>query len=197
MFCSRALKLICVFCVSITVLFTMNFPQADAAIRRGKLDSSPSQNNNFRPDPLPKAGSIAVLVKGISDHHNATVAAIVSQRLVAKGYKIVDEEKLAAIRQNKVAIAALNGDVDAIIRLSSQYGVGTTITINAEVGQPVVNEFDLMTGTASVAVMAVTSGGKIVYSDTVQGKQVGYTYDEAAQKSIEAAALLAVDRMTN
>ena len=197
MFRSRALKLLCEFCVCIAILSTMNFPQADAAIRRGKLDSSPSQNNTFRPEPLPKNGSIAVLVRGISDHHNATVAAIISQRLVAKGYKVVDEEKLAAIRQSKVALAALNGDVDAIIRLSSQYGVGTTITLNAEAGQPVINEFNLLTGTASVAVRAVTSGGNVVYSDTVQGKQVGYTYDEAAQKAIEAAALLAVDRMTN
>ena len=185
----------CVFYLSIAVFFPANVLRAEAAPRRGRLAPGPAQEA-FRPDPLSKTGSIAVLVKGEWEHHNASVAALVSQRLVAKGYKVVDEKKLAAIRQSKAAMAALNGDVDAIIRLSSQYGVGTTITLNAQAGAPARNEFNLMTGTASVAVMAVTSGGSIVYSDTVQGKQVGYTSDEAAQKAIEAAALLAVDRMT-
>jgi hypothetical protein len=181
--------------LSIAAFSTADSFRAEAAIKKGKLSNEPTRND-FRPEPLSKTGSIAVLVKGNWDHHNASVAALVSQRLVAKGYKVVDEKKLAAIRQSKVALAALNGDVDAIIRLSSQYGVGTTITLNAQAGAPVRNEFNLMTGTASVAVMAITSGGNIVYSDTVQGKQVGYTPDEAAQKAIEAAALQAVDRMT-
>ncbi|MCL2010286.1 MAG: hypothetical protein FWG71_07030, partial [Synergistaceae bacterium] len=143
-----------------------------------------------------KRGTIAVLVNGVSPHHNATVAALVSQRLVAKGYNVVDQKRLAAIRESRLAMAALNGDMDAFLKISSQYGVGTTITINAQAGIPMFNEFQLLTGTASAAVMAVTSGGRIVYSDTVQGKQVGYTPDEAAQKAIEAAALLAVERMT-
>jgi len=137
-----------------------------------------------------------VLARGISDQHNASVAALVSQRLTARGYRVVDPGRLAAIRQHRIAIAALDGDIDAIIRLSSQFGVGTTITINAHAGQPVVNEFNLLTGTASVAVMAITSAGNIIYSDTVQGKQVGYSPHEASQKAVEAAALLAVNRMT-
>jgi hypothetical protein len=124
------------------------------------------------------------------------VAALVSQRLTARGYRVVDEGRMAAIRRNRIAIAALDGDIDAIIRLSSQFGVGTTITINAQSGQPVTNEFNLLTGSASVAVMAVTSRGNIVYSDTVQGRNVGYTPDETSQRAIEEAALLAVDRMT-
>jgi hypothetical protein len=70
------------------------------------------------------------------------------------------------------------------------------ITVNVTAGWPVVNEFDLMTGTASAAVKAMTSGGVLLYGDTTQGKQVGYTPDEAAQKAVEAAVLLAVDRMT-
>ena len=35
-----------------------------------------------------------------------------------------------------------------------------------------------------------------IYADTVAGKQVGYTPSEAKQKSLEAAAALAVKRMT-
>jgi hypothetical protein len=161
----------------------------------GKIQPSPTPAV-FLPDPLPKKGSIAVLVKGVDDQHDASVAAIVSQQLVAKGYKVVDRNKLAAMRRDAAARLALNGDVDAILRLGKKYGVGTTITVNARSGQPILNEFRLYTGTSSAAVMAVTSGGTVVYSDTVQGKQVGYTEDEAAQKAIEAAALLAVDRMT-
>jgi hypothetical protein len=200
---ARFLKLslctLAVLCVHIFVLLPGTL-RADAAPARGKLKSAGSGSGTPQsaaplPSPLPKRGNIAVLVKGWSQQHNASTAALIIQRLTAKGYKVVDQNKLAAIRQSKAAIAALDGDINAIMKLSSQYGVGTTITVNAEAGQSMVNEFGLYTGTASVAVMAVTSGGNMVFSDTVRGKQVGYTPEEAAQKAIETAALLAVDRM--
>ena len=69
------------------------------------------------------------------------------------------------------------------------------ITAQLQAGWPVVNDFRLYTGTASIAIMVMSSGGQMIYADTVDGKQVGYTRDEAAQKSIEAAAKLAVERM--
>ena len=191
----RFLCVFCVFCVSFAAFPLKDHFRAEAGVRGERLAPAPQQEA-FRPEPLPNRGSIAVLVRGVSEQHSASVGALVSQRLTAKGYRVVDEKRLAAIRQNQIAIAALDGDIDAIIRLSTQFGVGTTITINARAGRPVVNEFGLQTGTASVAVRAVTSSGSVVYSDTVQGKQVGYTPDEAAQKAIEAAALLAVERMT-
>jgi hypothetical protein len=181
--------------VLVLSLAVFSFSEDASAKPLGKIRSSP-EPVTFQPEPLPKKGSIAVLVKGVSDHHNASVAALVSQRLVAAGYKVVDPNKLAAMRRSAAARLALEGNVEAIMNLSKQYGVGTTITVNAQTGWPVLNEFKLYTGTSSAAVMAVTSGGRVVYSDTVQGKQVGYTEDEAAQKAIEAAALLAVDRMT-
>ena len=59
-----------------------------------------------------------------------------------------------------------------------------------------LNEFQLYTGTSSVAVMVTASNGSQIYADTVAGKQVGYTPSEAKQKSLEAAAALAVKRMT-
>jgi hypothetical protein len=63
-------------------------------------------------------------------------------------------------------------------------------------GRPVENEFKLLTGTASAAVRAISSGGVMLYGDTVSGKQVGYTPDEASQKALEAAVMAAADRMT-
>jgi PAS domain-containing protein len=124
-----------------------------------------------------------------------SVASILTRELVANGYKVVDPNTLAAIRRNKAAALALDGNVDAIMKLGKQYGFSTIITAQLEAGRPVVNEFDLYTGTSSIAIMVMSSGGQMIYADTVMGKQVGYTRDEAAQKSIEAAAKLAVSRM--
>jgi hypothetical protein len=144
---------------------------------------------------LPAKGSIAILTKGPSEQHTASVASILTRELVANGYKVVDPNTLAAIRRNKAARLALDGNVDAIMKLGKQYGFSTMITAQLEAGRPVVNEFDLYTGTSSIAIMVMSSGGQMIYADTVMGKQVGYTRDEAAQKSIEAAAKLAVSRM--
>ncbi|MDI9369831.1 MAG: hypothetical protein GX181_04075 [Synergistaceae bacterium] len=141
------------------------------------------------------SGSIAVLTKGPSAQHTASVASILTSELIAKGHKVVDPKRLEQIRRNKAAALALEGNVDAIMKLSKQYGFSTMITARLQAGKPVLNEFQLYTGTSSIAVMATTSGGQVIYADTVMGKQVGYTPDEAAQKSIEAAAKLAVQKM--
>jgi len=145
---------------------------------------------------IPKNGAIAVIVDGAEPQHIASTESIMVQQLIANGYKIVDEKKMAQIRRNKAARLALEGNVDAIMKLSSQYGISTVITARAQAGQPIVNEFKLYTGTASMAVMATASNGTRLYADTVSGKQVGYTPDEAAQKSLEAAVKLAVEKMT-
>ncbi|PIE54317.1 MAG: hypothetical protein CSA35_06230 [Dethiosulfovibrio peptidovorans] len=144
---------------------------------------------------LPK-GSIAVLVKSASRQEAAQVASIFTQKLIAKGYKVVDPKKLQAIRKSKAAALALEGNVDAIMKLGRRYGFSTMITANVQAGQPVKNEFKLYTGTSSIAVMVTASNGSQVYADTTAGKQVGYTPSEAQQKSLEAAAELAVNRMT-
>jgi hypothetical protein len=149
-----------------------------------------------QPDILPKRGNIAVVANGVPDHHNASVVALVSQQLIAKGYKVVDLKRLAAIRRDAFARLAAEENVKATMEWEKRYGAGTTITINVQSDQPVLNEFRLYTGMSSAVVTVVTSEGSVVYSDTVRGKQVGFTPDEAAQKAIEAAVLLAVDRMT-
>lgn len=145
---------------------------------------------------LPQKGSIAILVKGPSEQHAASTASIVIQQLIAKGYKVVDENKLASLRRAKAASLALQGDVDAIMNLSRQYGFSTMLTINVQAGKPVENEFKLFTGTASLAVLATASNGSRIYADTTSSKQVGYSPDEAAQKSIESASRIAVEKMT-
>ncbi|MDR1649490.1 MAG: CsgG/HfaB family protein [Synergistaceae bacterium] len=194
---SRALKP--VMRLSVLVLYAASiffcFRPVEAAIKK-KLPASAPRAEAARSAPLPKKGSIAVLVKGPSEQHTASALAIMVQHLTARGYKVVDQNKLAQIRKSKAAQYALEGNVDAIMKLSSQYGIGTTITVNVTAGQPVENEFQLQTGTASAAVKAVSSGGALLYGDTVSGKQVGYTPDEASQKALEAAVMLAVERMT-
>lgn len=141
-------------------------------------------------------GSIAVLVKSASAQEAAQTASVFTRQLLAKGYKVVDPKKLEAIRRSKAAALALDGNVDAIMKLGRQYGFSTMITAQVEAGSPVLNEFQLYTGTSSVAVMVTASNGSQIYADTVAGKQVGYTPSEAKQKSLEAAAALAVKRMT-
>ena len=148
-------------------------------------------------------GSIAILTKaslewGESRHaeqHAASVASILTRELIAKGHRVVDPNTLANIRRNRAAEAALRGDVNAIMNLSRQFGYSTTITAQLQAGEPRINPFNLYTGTASIAVMVMNSSGQMIYADTVTERQVGYTRDEAAQKSIEAAAQLAVRRI--
>ena len=144
---------------------------------------------------IPKNGSVAVLTKGYSPQYNASTASIITRELIASGYKVVDPATLDKIRRSKAAAAALNGDVNAIMNLGRQYGFSTMVTADVEAGNPVINEFKLYTGTASVAVMVTSSGGSQLYADTASGKQVGYSPDEAAQKSVEATAKLAATRM--
>ena len=141
-------------------------------------------------------GSIAILVKSASAQEAAQTASVFTRQLLARGYKVVDPKKLEAIRRSKAAALALDGNVDAIMKLGRQYGFSTMITAQVEAGSPVLNEFELYTGTSSVAVMVTASNGSQIYADTVAGKQVGYTPSEAKQKSLEAAAALAVKRMT-
>ena len=194
---SRILKLglrvaAAALCVGLVFSF---FGRADAAIKK-KIPGPPPRNEALRSAPLPKKGSIAVLVNGSSPQHAESALSIMIQQLTAKGYKIVDQNKLAQIRRSKAAQYALEGNVDAIMKLSSQYGISTTVTVTVTAGEPVENEFKLQTGTASAAVRAISSGGVMLYGDTVSGKQVGYTPDEASQKALEAAIMTAADRMT-
>jgi hypothetical protein len=151
---------------------------------------------------LPKNEMIAVVADGSDEQHIASAEAIMVQQLLMSGYKPADEQKMAklraAARKSEATRLALQGNVGAIMKLGSKYGMSkfTVIALRVQAGQPIENEFKLYTGTASFAVMTTASNGARIYADTVSAKQVGYTPDEAAQKSIEAAAKLAVSKMT-
>ena len=144
---------------------------------------------------IPNSGLVAILAAGWSDLHAATVTSIMAREFMANGYRVVAPDILAAIRRHSEASAALSGNANAIKALSAQYGFSSIVTAQVEAGWPVENEFKLFTGTSSIAVMAMNSDGEMIYADTAMGRQVGYTPDEAAQKSMEAAAQSAVQRM--
>lgn len=154
---------------------------------------------------VPKQELMAVVADGSSERHIRSAEAIMTQQLLMSGYKPADEEKMKrlraaanASREREAVKLALQGNTKAIMNLGSKVGLSkfTTVAIRVDAGQPVENEFKLFTGTATFSVMVTGSGGARLYADTVTGKQVGYTQDEAAQKAIEAAARLAVEKMT-
>ncbi|MDR1472239.1 MAG: hypothetical protein LBS75_06925 [Synergistaceae bacterium] len=154
---------------------------------------------------IPNKELIAVVADGSNEQHIRSAEAIMTQHLLMSGYKPADEQKMKqlraaanASREREAVKLALQGNVKAIMNLGSKVGLSkfTTVAIRVDAGQPAENEFKLFTGTATLSVVVTGSNGARLYADTVSGKQVGYTQDEAAQKSIEAAARLAVEKMT-
>jgi hypothetical protein len=141
----------------------------------------------------------AVLANGPSVQHNKSAEAIVNRQLLAKGYKVVAPKQWDAIqnaiRNDKIARLALQGDVESILKLSRAQKA-TMIVIQVEADNPRMNEFKLYTGTASLAVTVGAPNGTIIYADTTMGKEVGYTSGEALQKAIETASKRAVNGMT-
>jgi len=146
---------------------------------------------------LPKGKTIAVLVRSNSSQHARSAEAILINSLIQGGYKAVDRDRLESIRQNKAAALALEGDVDAILKLSQTYGFNVLVSGRATIHTPVKNEFGLFTATAVVSVTACQgSDGRQLFADTSTAKEVGYTGDEAGQKALEAAARQAARAMT-
>jgi hypothetical protein len=148
-------------------------------------------------EPLPKGKPIAILISETSGNilnpgaAVGTAEAIVKQELVAAGYPVVNEDQLAKIRRSKAAALALDGNVDAILSLGKQYGVRIFLSGKASMHTPVLNDFGFYTGTAAIAVQAYSAtNGKYLFADTVTGKDMGATPDEASQKALMAAARL-------
>ena len=138
--------------------------------------------------PVPRDKTIAVLVKGNASHA-AAARAILVKSLIEGGYRAVDEKQLERIRQNKAAALALEGNVDAILRLGRTYGFSFLLSGSLSVPRAVQNEFGLFTATATISVTVCGSGdGKQVFAETGSAKEIGYTPDEAGQKAAEAAA---------
>lgn len=169
---------------------------------KGKLDNpngSDSVNNNYNyknstannRSVLPKKGDIAVLVEGYDAQHVRMAEAMIIEALASRGYRVVDEAKMKRIRaaaaKAKAARLALEGNVEGILKINASYNAAATVIARVQAGEPVVNEFNLYTGTASAAIIAVTSRGVKLGGKSAMGKQVGYTLDEAQQKAIDAA----------
>lgn len=174
---------------------------AESAGLKGKLGGG---GGSSAPQPvnrpvLPRTGDIAVVVDGSDAQHVMTAEASIIEMLVSRGYRVVDEAKMKKIRaaaaKAKAARLALEGNVEGILKINSGYSAAATIVARVQAGKPVVNEFELYTCTSSAAIMAVTSRGTKLGGKTAQGKQVGYTEDEAQQKAIDAAVQAGMSQM--
>lgn len=144
---------------------------------------------------LPKKGTVAVIIhEGAESLDGAgqslgTAEARVMEILLQQGYSVVNPKKMEELRRSKAARLALDGDVEAILRLGSQYGVAFFVSGRAKLPQPRQNEFGLFTATADVAVEAYsTATGRYVFSGRTSGKQVGYSAGEALEKALMEAA---------
>ena len=93
----------------------------------------------------------------------------------------------AAAAKAQAARYALEGNVSAIMKLNGSYNAAAIVVARVRAGRPVVNEFKLYTGTASAAVIAVTSKGTKLGGKTAQSKTVGYTIEETEINAVEAA----------
>ena len=193
------------FCVLISLAF---FGTAYGLGLKGKLDnrvSAPreyagadSVTNNGR-SVLPKKGDIGVIVEGSNAQHIRTAEAAIIEMLVSHGYRVVDEAKMkrmrAAAAKAKAARYALEGNVEAILKLNASYSAAATVVARVEAGKPVLNEFQLYTCTSSAAIMAVTSRATKLGGKTAQGKEIGYTEEEAMQKAIDSAVAMGMSQM--
>jgi hypothetical protein len=146
---------------------------------------------------MPRNGDVAVIAVPMnpqSKEYADIVENAVIQELMSSGYKIVDEARKKQIHraaaQKKADVAYLNGDIDALMKISFSYGVATTLTIKFRVDNPALNEFKMYTGTASATFNARDSKGDYSYASgrTIMAKQVGYSEDEARTKAIDSAA---------
>ncbi|GHV54455.1 hypothetical protein FACS1894216_14500 [Synergistales bacterium] len=149
---------------------------------------------------IPNKGAIAIYVSGPSKRHVDSSYALITKKLLAKGYKVVDAAVRARIEkqilQGKVARAVLAGDGAAIKKLSAGNAFSVMIAVGIEADdEPEVNEFKLYTGTATASVNATSAAGAILYGGTGSAKQVGYTKGETSQKAIEAAVAKTIDEM--
>lgn len=120
-----------------------------------------------------------------------TAEATILEILLAEGYNVVNPKKMEEIRRSQAARLALEGDVEAIMKLRSQYGLGFFVSGRVSLPEARQNEFGLFTATAELAVEAyATSTGRYVFSGTTSGKQLGYSAGEAREKALQEAARL-------
>ncbi|MBQ4430848.1 MAG: hypothetical protein II877_05045 [Synergistaceae bacterium] len=188
----RAFSLICL----IVILFTLTDAESAIRLKSKLLDSSSSTKNDTAENKtnrrvLPKRGDIGVVVEGSDPQHVAIAEAMIIEELASRGYRVVDEAKMKRIKmaaaRAQAARYALEGNVEAILRINAHYSAAATIVAHVEAGRPELNEFRLYTGTASAALLAVTSGGRKLGGKTSYAKTVGYTADETRHNALKQA----------
>ncbi|MDR1965386.1 MAG: hypothetical protein LBQ36_01635 [Synergistaceae bacterium] len=148
---------------------------------------------------VPKSGAISVVVGGADDFsqkYESTAESVIVNELLSNGYNIVDQKKRAAMRRDAAARLALQGDMQAIMRLGSKYGVSAVITVTLVVGEPEETVGKFKTGTATVNYIAVATNGNYSKADSASSRPTaGSTAALAAKRSVEAAAKAAADIM--
>ena len=181
-----------IFFVSVFAFCFVNLNVAESAkLRRTGRDDYDDRDYRLNRAVLPNTGDIGVIVDGPDPQHNAIAEAMIIEELAANGYRVVDEARMkklrAAAARAQAARYALEGNVSAILKLNGTYNAAAIVVARVRAGRPVVNEFKLYTGTASAAIIAVTSKGTKLGGKTAQSKAVGYTIDETEVKAIEQA----------
>ena len=173
----------------LSIVMTMTFT-AEAA-KKKKTAPKPQAVSTVPDSVLPKRGDIAVLVEGDDEQHVKITEAKIIDSLVNHGYRVVDEKKMKAIRAAAVraqaARYALQGNVDGILRLNGSYSCAATVVARVQAGQPVQNQFQLYTGNATIAILAVTSNGTKLGGKTAMSKEVAFSEYETQVKAIETA----------
>ena len=185
------IKKVCSILIFLTLFFTVS---SDAAmLRKGKLSDANYDNKADRSlnrPVLPKKGDIAVIVEGSDSQLVAVAEALIIEELVSNGYRVVDEAKMKRIRaaaaRAQAARYALEGNIAGILKINGTYNAAATVIARVRAGRPERNEFRLYTGTATAAIIAVTSGGVKLGGKTAQSKAVGYTLDETEYNAVKA-----------
>jgi hypothetical protein len=143
--------------------------------------------------PLPKTGRVALVLQA-ADPADMPAASIIETEdmirrgLIAAGYTVVDERKLERIRRDRAALLALEGNAEGILRLGARYGVNTFVRGNVSVHASRKNDANLYTATAVISVRAVASSAAFVFSETIEGRDMGYTPQDARHRALAQAA---------
>ena len=179
------------FAVFLILSLVMTTAFSAEAAKKKKTPQRPQDVSSVPDSVLPKRGDIAVLVEGDDEQHVKITEAKIIDSLVNHGYRVVDEKKMKAIRAAAVraqaARYALQGNVEGILKLNGSYSCAATVVARVQAGQPVQNQFQLYTGNATVAILAVTSRGTKLGGKTAMSKEVAFSEYETQIKSIEAA----------
>lgn len=150
---------------------------------------------------MPKKGEVAVIAVGMnaySKEFTHIVEDSVIQELLSAGYKVVDEAKKqkikAAIAQRKADTAYLNGDVDALMKISFSYSVSSTIAVRFRVDEAdnTINtgKYKGYTASATVTFNAKNSGGDYTRASAspIMATGAGVTSSKATDRAVMSAA---------